>query len=287
MSTTILSGRAIREALMPELMERVKSLAHLPTLAIIQVGDRADTTAFIAAKKAFAAKIGVKEKHIHLPERVSQSELIKTIEKCNADPQIRGIIVQLPLPLSIDRDAVIEAIDPKKDVDALTPKNVRRWMEGREDAIFPATARGVGELLRYYKIDLFGKKVTVVGRSMLVGKPIVSMCLNENATVTVCHSKTPDLALATKAADILIVAAGKPKLITADHVREGQVVIDVGINTAKGEKLDDELPGKKLTGDVDFDCVKDIVSAITPVPGGVGPMTVFALFENLVDLCKI
>jgi methylenetetrahydrofolate dehydrogenase (NADP+)/methenyltetrahydrofolate cyclohydrolase len=285
MKTTILDGRATREKLLPELIKRVKALSFTPTLAIIQVGDRPDSTAFIKAKKAFAAKIGVVQKLIQVKENIPQSELIEIIKENNNDKTVNRIIVQLPLPIQLDRDAVIDAVDPKKDVDALTAFNVKRWLEGREDALLPATARGIRELLNEYKIELFGKKVTVIGRSMLVGKPIVTMCLNENATVTVCHSKTPDLAKETKKADVLIVAAGKPGLIQSKHIHKKQIVIDVGINTATGEKLDEEIEGAKLIGDVDFAKVSKKVSAITPVPGGVGPMTVLALFENLIDLC--
>jgi methylenetetrahydrofolate dehydrogenase (NADP+)/methenyltetrahydrofolate cyclohydrolase len=284
MQTLILDGRKAREALMPALVERVKALSYKPTVTIIQVGDRPDSTAFIRAKKSFAGKIGVEVKHLKLTETVSQSEVIDIIKENNADKNVHGIIVQLPLPIALDRDAVIDAIHPKKDVDALTSHSVKGWIEGREDTLMPATARGIRELLGYYKIELFGKHVTVIGRSMLVGKPIITMCLNENATVTVCHSKTPDLSKETKNADILIVAAGKPGLITDKHVHKNQVVIDVGINKSTGEKLDEEIEGTPLVGDVDFAKVSKKVAAITPVPGGVGPMTVFALFENLLDL---
>ncbi len=285
MKTIILDGKATRDSLIPGLVERVKALSYVPTLAIIQVGDRPDSTAFIGAKKRFAQRIGVKEKHIQTTESISQGELLDIIKECNADGGIHGIIVQLPLPIHLDRDAIINAIDPKKDVDALTAFSVKRWYEGREDAILPATARGIRTLLEAYKIELFGKKVTVIGRSMLVGKPVITMCLNEEATVTVCHSKTKDLAKETKSADIVIVAVGKPGLITAKHVKKGQVIVDVGINKVTGEKLDDEIEGARLVGDVDFKKVAKKVSAITPVPGGVGPMTVYSLFENLVDLC--
>lgn len=286
MSTLIIDGRAAREALIPELAAQIKSLIKPPTLAIIQVGKLPDSTAFIKAKSAWATKLGVKIKHLALSESVTQAELIAKIKECNADATIQGIILQLPLPITIDRDAAIGAIEPKKDVDALTPYSVERWLEGREDSIIPATARGVKELLEYYKIDLNGKHVVVVGRSMLVGKPIAVFAENQNATVTVCHSKTSDLMAETKQADILIVAAGKPMLIGIDHVKGGAIVIDVGINTVKGEKLEDEIAGRKLVGDVDFEAVKDVASAISPVPGGVGPMTVLGLFENLIDLCK-
>jgi len=285
MTAIIMDGRKIRDALIPELIERVKALSFELKLAIIQVGDRPDSTSFIRAKRSFAKRIGVGERYIQVPAAISQAELLKIIRECNADRSIHGIIVQLPLPASLDRDAVIDAIDPKKDVDALTAANVKYWLEGKEGSIMPATARGIRTLLKEYGIGLDGKKVAVVGRSMLVGKPIAAMCLNEGATVTICHSKTADLAKETKDADVIIVAAGKPKLIGAGQVRKEQAIIDVGINTVVGEKLDDEIEGKKLVGDVDFDSVEGMVSAITPVPGGVGPMTVISLFQNLIDLC--
>ncbi len=275
MPALILDGRAAREALTPALAERVKALIHTPHLVIFQVGKRPDSDSFIKAKTEFGAKIGVAVKHVDLSEEISQAEFIAKIQEANADEAVHGIIVQLPLPLSIDQDAVIESIDPCKDVDSLTSYNVKRWMEGREDALWPATSRGVKELLAHYKIELFGKHVVVVGRSMLVGKPLSAMCLNENATVTVCHSKTADLAAETKRADVLIVAAGKPCLISADHVKEGAVVVDVGINPIKG---------KKLGGDTDFEALQSVAGALSPVPGGVGPMTVLGLFENLIEL---
>ncbi len=288
MPALIIDGRAAREAYMPALQARIKALIAPPTLAIIQVGDRPDSTAFIKAKSAFAVKVGAKTRHIHLSEDASQADVIKSVQECNASHDIHGIIVQLPLPITIDQDAVIEAIDPRKDADGLTALNVKHWLEGREDAIMPATARGVKELLEHYKLSLFGKHVVVVGRSMLVGKPLAALALNENATVTICHSRTADLAQETKKADVLIVAAGRPALIGPGHVHEGAVVIDVGINDAKREKLEEEIPGRKLVGDVDFAAVLPALGdagAITPVPGGVGPMTVLGLIENLVDLC--
>jgi len=284
MSTLILDGCAVRDARLAELKKAIQGLAKKPVLAIIQVGDRPDSNSYIKAKSLFAEKIGVNVKHVRLAEDIREEELIAKVRECNEDDIVKGIIVQLPLPIELDQDAVIEAIAPHKDVDGLTSFNVKRWLEGREDAILPATTRGVKELLEYYKIDLFGKRAVVVGRSMLVGKPLAAFCLNENASVTICHSKTADLADVTKKADILIVAAGKPGLITAAYVREGAVVVDVGTNTVKGDKLEDEIAGRKLVGDVAFDEVKDIASAISPVPGGAGPMTVLALFENLLEL---
>lgn len=286
MSTLILNGRDVRDARMAELKARLAKLIAPPALAIIQVGNREDSNAYISAKMKFAEKLGVPVRHIRVAETISEKELIVKVWECNEDQSVKGIIVQLPLPIEIDQDAVIDAISPMKDVDALTSANVKNWLQGAENALLPATTRGVKELLAYYKINLFGKHVVVVGRSMLVGKPLAAFALNESASVTVCHSKTPDLAAETKKADILIVAAGKPRLITAGHVSEGAVVVDVGINTAKGEKLEEEVEGRKIVGDADYDSVSAIASAITPVPGGVGPMTVLSVFENLADLCQ-
>ena len=286
MSAIIIDGIQARDARFTLLKERLGTLLHTPTLTIIQVGQRPDSTSYIRGKKKFGDKIGIIISHIQVDEQVTQKELIELIEKCNTDPKINGIILQLPLPLHLDRDAGINAIDPHKDVDALTATNVERWFEGLEDAILPATARGVLELLTHYKIPLFDRRVVIVGRSELVGKPLAAMCMNEGANVTVCHSKTVDLVAETTQADILITAIGKAHFIQAKHVKKGAIVIDVGINTVKGEKLEDEMEGTKLVGDVDFDSVKEIASAISPVPGGVGPMTVLSIFENLVDLCK-
>jgi methylenetetrahydrofolate dehydrogenase (NADP+)/methenyltetrahydrofolate cyclohydrolase len=287
MSATILDGRKIRDLAIPELAKSFAGLSFVPKLTIIQVGNREDTGAYIRAKKAFAEKVGVTVDHIQLREDIKQSELIEIVIKQNNDKDVKGIIVQLPLPISIDRDAVIDTIDPKKDVDALTAHSVKRWLDGDPSALLPATARGIRTLLATYKIDLFGKKVAVVGRSTLVGKPIIAMCLNENATVNICHSKTADLAKETRDVDVVIVATGKSNLIKKEHVREGQIVIDVGINSIEGLKLDDEIPEKKIVGDVDFASVSEIVASITPVPGGVGPLTVLSVFQNLLDLCKI
>jgi methylenetetrahydrofolate dehydrogenase (NADP+)/methenyltetrahydrofolate cyclohydrolase len=287
---TILDGRLVRAERKKVLIKKIKDLVSpkgapfQPTLAIIQVGDRPDSTAFIAAKRKFATEIGAKEKYVKISDtsshQATHAEVIRVVSILDADTSVHGIIVQLPLPLSIDKDAVFATISPKKDVDGLTTTNVQRWLEGRgsnsgENTVWPATARGIRDLLAFYNIPLADKHVVVVGRSSLVGKPVAAMCLAENATVTVCHSQTANLAEHTRRADILIVAIGKPHYIGTSYVREGQVVIDVGITKTDAG----------LVGDVDFDAVKNIVSAITPVPGGVGQMTVLALFENLVDAC--
>lgn len=287
MSATILDGRKIRDEAIIELAKSFAVLGFVPVLTIIQVGNREDTNAYIRAKKLFAEKVGVKVKHLQLDENISQSEIIEIIYKENNDTDVKGIIVQLPLPISMDREVVIDNIDPKKDVDAITSHNVKSWTKGDKQALLPATARGVRTLLRYYNIDLSGKKVVVIGRSALVGKPIACMCSNEKAIVTVCHSKTLDLAKETLNADILISAVGKVKLITKDHVKAGQIVVDVGINTVEDEKFyedDGSTSKRKIVGDVDFEQVSKIVQAISPVPGGVGPLTVLSLFQNLLDL---
>jgi len=272
----LLDGKKVREERTPLLKKKLAELSFVPCLVIVQVGNREDSTTFIKAKKAFAKKIGVKEIHIELPENIKQEEIISVIKKYNENVDVSGIIIQLPLPIHLDTDRVVDTIDPCKDIDGLTSHNVKRWMNGHEDALMPATTRGIKELLGYYKIDLFGKYVTMVGRSSLVGKPTAFMCLNQNATVTICHSKTLDLEKETKKADILIVAIGQPGFIGKNFVHKDQVVIDVGIT---------RIPEGNLSGDVDFEAVKDEVAMITPVPGGVGQMTVLALFENLVDTC--
>ncbi len=278
MSATLLSGRAVRDARIPQLIEQVKRLSCVPKLTIIQVGDRSDSAVFIKAKQAFAKKVGVETEYIHVPETISQADLISKIRVCNTDDSIHGIIVQLPLPQHIERESVIEAIDPRKDTDGLTLVNYKKLQTGDPTGIVPATARGIQELFDFYGIPLKGKKVAVVGRSYLVGTPIALVCKNAGAEVTVCHSQTKDVAIKTKEADIVIVAVGKLGLIGPDHLKPGHIVIDVGIN---------RMPDGALKGDVDFDAVKDMVAAITPVPGGVGPMTVLALMENLVDAsCK-
>ncbi len=272
----LIDGKIAKQSYIQGLIERVKGLSFTPKLTIIQVGERADSTAFINAKKLFAKKINVNEDHKIFPEDISERKLIEEVKKINNDKSVNGIIIQLPLPLHIDTDSVIECISREKDVDGLTSYNTKMAIDGHENAIIPATARGIKELLAFYNIDLFNKNVTVVGRSMLVGKPTAMMCLNQNATVTICHSKTKNLREETRKADILIVAIGKAKFINKEYIREGQIVIDIGIN-----RLEDGT----LSGDVDFQNVKDIVDMITPVPGGVGQMTVLALFENLVDMC--
>jgi 5,10-methylene-tetrahydrofolate dehydrogenase/methenyl tetrahydrofolate cyclohydrolase len=289
---TILSGLIVRDELKKSLATRIKALQEKRglsastsplTLAIIQVGDRADSTAYINAKKRFAAEIGVLVKLVQFKENADQEEIISEIKKLNQDKKITGIIVQLPLPKNLDEKVILDSIYPAKDADAITSTNVKVWtIQGPTS--YPATARGVGELLGFYKIPLKRKRVCVIGRSKFVGTPIACLCRAKGALVTVCHSKTEDLVKETLAADVIISVVGKAGLITAEHVKKGQVIVDVGLSRAS-------VDGKtKLVGDVDFEKVKAVLGdspagggAITPVPGGVGPMTVLALFENLVD----
>lgn len=282
----ILDGRLARAELKKRLAARLGALKKRgarPVLAIVQAGDRPDTAAYVGAKKKFAAEIGVKIRHERLAEGVSRREIVGLVKKLNDDASVPGIIIQLPLPdgLRGSRDGIINAVCPAKDVDGLTAESVARWSAGDPDAVWPATARGVGELLGFYGLSLDGKKVCVIGRSALVGAPVAAMCRDKGAVVTVCHSGTEDLKKETLAADVIISAAGKPGLVTAGHVKPGQVVVDVGLSKAGG--------GGKLVGDADFEAVSAILGpagAITPAPGGVGPMTVLALFENLANAAE-
>jgi methylenetetrahydrofolate dehydrogenase (NADP+)/methenyltetrahydrofolate cyclohydrolase len=279
----ILQGKEVRDALALALRQKVSKLEEKPTLAIFQVGDRADSTAYIKQKKTFGENIGARVIHRHYPESVTQAELLKDIGNDNEDGNIHGIIIQMPLPEHLHKEELIEAVYPKKDVDGLTATNTKRLYDNKPGLV-PATARGILMLLDHYNISVEGKRVTIIGRSNLVGKPTALALLNRNATILIAHSKTPDLKTVCKRADILIAALGKPEFITKDFVSAGQVIIDVGINSVAGEKFDEEIPTKrKIVGDVNFKEVEPIVAAISPVPGGVGPMTVASLFENLLE----
>ncbi len=261
----LLDGKKAKEHYLEQLKTRILFLSSTPKLVVIQVGDREDSNSYIRSKKLFAEKLGAEVLHDKLSDKVKKEEIIKLIKKHNKDKGVNGIIVQLPLPEHLNADEIINTIDPKKDVDGLT-----------DNAIFtPATARGIKELLEFYNIKLKNKKVTILGRSKIVGKPTAIMCENEGAKVTVCHSKTENVPDKTKKADIVIVAIGKPNFINEKYISKGQILVDVGITKV----------GDKLLGDIDFEKVKNLASMITPVPGGVGQMTVTALFENLVDSC--
>ncbi len=272
----IIDGKAISTSLKEELKEKVTALKEQgiePCLAVILVGEDPASTIYVNNKKKACEFIGIKSLSYELPETTTQDELLALIEKLNADDSVNGILVQLPLPKHIDEDAVIGAISPLKDVDGFHPQSVGSLCIGRKGFV-SCTPAGIIELLKRSNVEIEGKECVIIGRSNIVGKPMALLMLRENATVTVCHSRTKNLKEVAKRADILIVAIGKPKMITAEYVKEGAVVIDVGIH---------RLEGKKLCGDVDFDDVAPHTSAITPVPGGVGPMTIAMLMKNCVD----
>ncbi len=278
--TLILDGRKVRDERREALKKEISEIGADLKLAIIQVGSRPDSNAYIEQKKKFGGELGVSVKVFNFPEDVEQADLFKEIVHIGEKEGVTGVIIQLPLPEGLDPFSLIEAIKPKSDVDGLTAFNYKKLMTG-EGGLVPATAKGVETLLDHYNIEIEGKEAVVVGRSMLVGTPISRVLLNRGATVTVCHKGTKDLVSHTKKADILVVATGVAGLITEEHVNPDQVVVDVGINLVTGKSLNEEVPGKKFVGDVDFEGIKDKVKAISSVPGGVGPMTVLSLFENL------
>ncbi|MEI8339591.1 MAG: bifunctional 5,10-methylenetetrahydrofolate dehydrogenase/5,10-methenyltetrahydrofolate cyclohydrolase [bacterium] len=272
----ILSGLVIREERTLMFQELFSSLPFKATLAIVQVGDRPDSNSYINQKKIFGEKLGVKIWHLRFTPDMGEERVMEEIKVLNEDKDVQGIIVQVPLPEGWDKKKVINVIDPQKDVDGLTEANQNKFYAGDKTTIVPATARGILTVLDYYKVNLNNIKAVVVGRSELVGKPVAELLRRRGATVEVCHRQTPDIPAVTRTADVLVVATGQPKLIGVDGIKSGQTIIDVGISrTTEG----------KLSGDVDFENVKNYVEAITPVPGGVGPLTVLSLFENLYQAC--
>ncbi len=276
----------IREELKKEITELKAKHNVVPGLVTVLVGADPASQVYVGAKEKTSKELGIYSERYDLPEKTTQPELLKLIAKLNKDPKINGILVQLPLPKHLNEEEVLYAIDPRKDVDGFHPVNVGKLMIGEPDYM-PCTPAGIQQLLIRSGTQIEGAEVVVVGRSNIVGKPIANILLQKapgaNATVTVCHTKTRDIAFHTRRADILIVAAGRPKYITADMVREGVVVIDVGVNeigrTAEGKRI--------LAGDVDFEEVKEKAKAITPVPGGVGPMTITMLMMNTVRAAKL
>src|SRR3989344_3795495 len=278
----ILKGAVVRDSRLDELKEKISRLHRRPVLAIIQIGGRHDSNAYIREKKIFADKVGALVRHIRFSENEKDAAIIDAIKELNVDKSINSVIVQLPVPEKLSTYRIIDSINPSKDVDGLTSFNLAKMLRNDDVVFTPAVARGIISLLQYYKVPIRGSKVVVIGRSVLVGKPTALVMLKQDATVTVCHKGTKNLSRITRAADIIISAAGKPQLIGKRHVSRGQVVIDVGINAVSG-KLEDEIKGRRISGDVDFTAVSNIVRAISPVPGGVGPMTVLSLFENLYE----
>jgi len=287
MSATVISGKdistPIRETL-KERVERLKDSGVIPGLAVVLVGDDPASQAYVGMKNKAATEAGIHSRQTTLPKETSEDELLGVVAGLNADPDIHGILVQLPLPEQIEEPKVLMAIDPSKDVDGFHPINVGRLAAGDLDVMAPCTPRGVIEMLLRSGNDPAGKHAVVVGRSNIVGSPMAALLLRKspggNATVTVAHSRTPDLGAITRMADILIVAIGKPNLIRGDMVKPGAVVIDVGVNRVEDDTRE---RGYRLTGDVAFDEVKEVASAISPVPLGVGPMTITMLLSNTVD----
>ena len=274
---SLLNGKELSQKIKLNLKQEVESLNAKVGLAVIIVGNNPASRVYVNNKKKACEEIGFLSREYALPEETTQEELVNLVKELNEDKEINGILVQLPLPKHLDEKAVIETISPLKDVDAFHISNVGKIMIG--DYVFlPCTPAGVMELLHEANIDVTGKECVVIGRSNIVGKPMALLLLHENATVTVCHSKTKDLKEVTKRADVLVVAIGRAKFVTADMVKPGAVVIDVGM---------DRDENGKLCGDVDFESVEKIASAITPVPGGVGPMTIAMLMKNTLNAYKI
>ena len=285
MTAKLILGKEVSEEIYGELRQRIEALKAkgvTPGLAVVLVGDDPASQVYVKKKGEMCEELGMKSLTVRMPQETTQEELLSKVAELNADPSIHGFLVQLPLPDHIDEEAVINAIDPSKDVDCFHPWNVGRMLIGNPDFL-PATPAGVQQMLVRSGVETAGKHVVVVGRSNIVGKPMAAMMVQKGAgadsTVTVVHSRTGNLAEITSTADILIVAIGKPRFVTADMVKEGAVVIDVGTNRV----TDPTHPkGSRLVGDVDFEEVSEKASYITPVPGGVGPMTICMLMANAV-----
>lgn len=276
----VIDGKVISKQIKDELKERVAEYHKQGieiALAVIQVGNDAASTVYVGNKKKACEYIGIKSIAYELPEETTEEELLKIIHTLNQDDSIYGILVQLPVPKHINENHIIQAIDPKKDVDGFHPQSVGALSIGQPGFV-SCTPAGVIQLLKRSNIEIEGKECVIIGRSNIVGKPMAMLLLRENGTVTICHSRTKDLKEITRRADILVVAIGKPKMIDASYVKEGAVVIDVGIHRDANNKL---------CGDVDYESVEPVASAITPVPGGVGPMTIAMLMHNCVDAVQI
>ena len=290
MTAQIISGTEIAKQIREELKQEIAELKEkhnlVPGLVTVLVGADPASQVYVGAKEKTSNELGIYSERYDVPAETTQEELLALIDKLNQDPKIHGILVQLPLPKHINETKVLYAVDPKKDVDGFHPVNVGKLMIGEPDYL-PCTPAGIQQLLIRSGVEIEGAEVVVVGRSNIVGKPIANILLQKapgaNATVTLCHTRTRDISFHTKRADIIIVAAGKPKAITADMVKEGVVVIDVGVNqigtTPEGKRI--------LAGDVDFEAVKEKAKAITPVPGGVGPMTITMLMMNTIKAAKV
>ena len=284
MPAEVIDGRAIARKVRADVAVRAKVLAERgvrPGLAVVLVGDDPASAVYVSAKGKATEEAGMYSLTVRLDADTSQEELLARVDALNSDPRIHGILVQMPLPKQIDPDTVIRRIDPTKDVDGFHPVNVGKMLIGERDGFIPCTPAGIQVLLRESGVKTPGKNCVVIGRSNIVGKPMAALMIqdndNANCTVTVCHRHTADLKAQTRTADILIVAAGRPRIVTGDMVKPGAVVIDVGTNRVVDPKA---KGGTRLQGDVDFESVREVASKITPVPGGVGPMTIAMLMSN-------
>lgn len=301
MPAQLLSGKTFAEAIKREVRDEIAGFGYQPGLTVVRVGEDPASAVYVGSKVRTAAEIGIRSEEIHLDETVSEDELLRHVDSLNARDDIDGILVQLPLPKHIDEQTVLERIDPKKDVDGFHPVNAGRLMQAHP-ALAPCTPAGVIEILKRSNIPIAGANAVVVGRSNIVGKPMAMLLLNENATVTVCHSKTRDLADVCSRADILVAAIGRAGLIRAEHIKNGATVIDVGINSVtdrdllrmffEGEELDKRLAaiekrGATLVGDVSWRDAIQTAAYFTPVPGGVGLLTVAMLMKNTVGAALI
>ena len=279
MTARVIDGKAIakeiRQEIKDEVARFVSERGFAPGLAVVLVGNDPASETYVKSKAKGCKEIGMYSEVHKLPAETTQGELVELVTRLNADPKIHGILVQLPLPPQIDEKAILNLIDPRKDVDGFHPVNVGRLMIG-ERALVPCTPAGCIELIERSGTEITGKNAVVIGRSNIVGKPVAMLLLHKNATVTICHSKTRNLKEVCRSADILVVAIGRPKFVTADMVKPGAVVIDVGINRVDGE----------LVGDVDYDAAAEVAGAITPVPGGVGPMTITMLLKNTLQAAR-
>lgn len=279
MSAEIINGKEVSQSIKDELKVEVASLKEkgiIPGLSVILVGDDPASHSYVKGKAKASDEVGIKSEVIRKEDTISQEELLAEVNRLNNDPSVHGILVQLPLPKHIEEEAIINAINPAKDVDGFHPMNVGKMVIG-EDAFLPCTPHGIIELIKRTGTDLKGKHAVVVGRSNIVGKPVSILLLREHATVTICHSRTKNLKEITQQADILVAAIGKAQIITEEYVSPGTLVIDVGVN---------RIESGKLVGDVDFEGVSKVASFITPVPGGVGPMTITMLMKNTVEAAK-
>ena len=270
MTARLIDGKAVAATLRAEVAVKVRAAGFTPGLAVILVGDNPASSVYVRTKDRAAREAGIDARTIRLPADTAQADLLATVETLNEDPGVDGILVQLPLPPGIDTQAVIEAIDPAKDVDGFHPANVGYLWDGRPRLV-PCTPLGVMKLLRAAGIATAGARAMVLGRSVIVGRPMASLLLGADATVTIAHSRTADLAAECRRADILVAAVGRPEMVRAEWIKPGATIIDVGIN---------RLPDQRLVGDVAFEGCRQVAGAITPVPGGVGPMTVACLLEN-------